>query len=297
MEVYPGSPYPLGATYDGNGTNFSVFSEAATRVELCLFDDARRREAGRPARADRLLLARLPAQRGPRPALRLPGSRPLRPGPRLPLQPGQASAGSLRQGDRGGAALARGPLPLPFRRPRRPAQRSGQRPVHAPLGGHRPLLRLVQGSPPAAHPARDGHLRGARQGLHACGTRTSPGSFAAPTRPWATRWRSSTSRSWASPRWSCMPVHQFVHDQHLLDRGLRNYWGYNSIAYFAPHAEYSASRQARRARCRSSSTWSRRCTRPASRSSSTWSTTTPPRATTSARCSRSRASTTRPTTG
>src|SRR5215204_1543260 len=37
--VWPGRPYPLGATYDGVGTNFSVFSEAADRVELCLFDE------------------------------------------------------------------------------------------------------------------------------------------------------------------------------------------------------------------------------------------------------------------
>jgi isoamylase len=37
-----------------------------------------------------------------------------------------------------------------------------------------------------------------------------------------------------------MPVHQFVHDQHLVDRGLANYWGYNSIAFLAPHNGYSA---------------------------------------------------------
>ena len=36
-----------------------------------------------------------------------------------------------------------------------------------------------------------------------------------------------------------MPVHQFVHDQHLVDKGLRNYWGYNSLGYFAPHSEYA----------------------------------------------------------
>src|SRR3954451_16366788 len=40
VKVWPGTPYPLGATYDGSGTNFSVFSEVATRVELCLFDDS-----------------------------------------------------------------------------------------------------------------------------------------------------------------------------------------------------------------------------------------------------------------
>ena len=45
MEVWPGAPFPLGATWDGEGTNFSIFSEHAERVELCLFDgddDARR---------------------------------------------------------------------------------------------------------------------------------------------------------------------------------------------------------------------------------------------------------------
>ena len=40
-----------------------------------------------------------------------------------------------------------------------------------------------------------------------------------------------------------LPVHQFVHDAHLVDRGLRNYWGYNSIGFFAPHNEYAASGQ------------------------------------------------------
>ena len=40
MEIWPGRAYPLGAVHDGAGTNFSVFSEAAHRVELCLFDEA-----------------------------------------------------------------------------------------------------------------------------------------------------------------------------------------------------------------------------------------------------------------
>ena len=38
-KLWPGRPFPLGATWDGNGTNFSLFSEHARRVELCLFDD------------------------------------------------------------------------------------------------------------------------------------------------------------------------------------------------------------------------------------------------------------------
>ena len=47
MRVWPGSAYPLGATYDGGGTNFALFSEVAERVELCLFDDS-----GRETRID-----------------------------------------------------------------------------------------------------------------------------------------------------------------------------------------------------------------------------------------------------
>ena len=39
MEIWPGKPYPLGATYDGSGVNFAGVSEVAERIELCLIDD------------------------------------------------------------------------------------------------------------------------------------------------------------------------------------------------------------------------------------------------------------------
>ena len=48
-----------------------------------------------------------------------------------------------------------------------------------------------------------------------------------------------------------MPVHQFIQDSTLLDRGLRNYWGYNTLGFFAPHADYAAAAGSRRA-CRAS---------------------------------------------
>ncbi|HEX4790342.1 MAG TPA: glycogen debranching enzyme, partial [Actinospica sp.] len=51
-QAWPGRAYPLGATYDGDGTNFALFSEAATAVELCLFDDAGREERVRLAEVD-----------------------------------------------------------------------------------------------------------------------------------------------------------------------------------------------------------------------------------------------------
>ncbi len=62
--VWPGTPYPRGATWDGEGVNFALFSEHAERVELCLFDASGRRELQRIAlpRAHRPRLARLPAR-------------------------------------------------------------------------------------------------------------------------------------------------------------------------------------------------------------------------------------------
>jgi glycogen operon protein len=54
IETWPGRPYPLGATYDGTGTNFSLFSEVAEAVELCLFDadGAERQENDQQNRPD-----------------------------------------------------------------------------------------------------------------------------------------------------------------------------------------------------------------------------------------------------
>ena len=67
VRVWPGLPYPLGATWDGSGTNFALFSAHAEKVELCLFDDAGEREIARDraARVHPRDLARLPARRAP----------------------------------------------------------------------------------------------------------------------------------------------------------------------------------------------------------------------------------------
>ena len=80
MRVSAGSPHPLGATWDGRGTNFALFSANAEKVELCLFDSAgpARARAHRAAGADRRRLARLSARRAAGPALRLSRARPLR---------------------------------------------------------------------------------------------------------------------------------------------------------------------------------------------------------------------------
>ena len=128
MRVWPGHPYPLGATWDGAGVNFALFAENATKVELCLFDspgcDARKRSGIPLPRADRPGLARLPARRPARPALRLPRPRPVRAGQGASLQPEQGRARSLCQGDRPRRAVGRRAVRLQGRRSGRPTCRS-----------------------------------------------------------------------------------------------------------------------------------------------------------------------------
>ena len=89
FRVEPGLPHPLGATWDGGGVNFALFSAHADKVELCLFDPKGKREIDRialPEYTHEVWHGYLPDVR-PGPALRLPRPRPLRPAERPPLQP------------------------------------------------------------------------------------------------------------------------------------------------------------------------------------------------------------------
>ena len=143
LDVWPGKPYPLGATFDGSGVNFALFSEAADRVELCLIDDgtAADRDPGRADRGRRFGLARLPAAHPAGPAVRLPGARPVRSEPGPPLQPGQAAARPVREGHRRHDRRRRVAVLLPVRRPER-LQRPRLAGPHHALGGDEPVLRL-----------------------------------------------------------------------------------------------------------------------------------------------------------
>ena len=62
-----------------------------------------------------------------------------------------------------------------------------------------------------------------------------------------------------------MPVHYFVQDRHLVDKGLRNYWGYNTLGFFAPEPSYASNRKIRAMWSENSRRWSRDCTTPASK--------------------------------
>ena len=175
MQVWPGSPYPLGATYDGRGTNFALFSEVAERVELCLFDDEPQRDPRRGHRGRRPRLALLPAPGRPGPALRLPRARPLRPRRGAALQPEQAAARPVREGHRRHHRVGPAAVRLQLRRRAIPQRRG----LGAPDDARRvdqPVLRLDR-RPPAVRPLqREPDLRGPREGAHPAAPRRAGGA-------------------------------------------------------------------------------------------------------------------------
>src|SRR4051812_2282039 len=235
----PGEPFPLGATWDGSGTNFSLFSEVATKVELCLFDATGGEE--RIALPDRTAFCWNGFVRGVKPGQRY-GYRvhgPWEPADghrcnpaKLLLDPyAKAITGDIRWD----AAVF--PYPMggddlqlsdtdsaPFV-PRSVVvdphfDWSGDRAPRQPL--HKTIIyeTHVKGFT-KRHPDIPEPLRGTYAGL------AHPAAIAHLTRLGVTTVE-------------LLPVHQFVHDARLLEQGLRNYWGYQSIGYFAPARDYAS---------------------------------------------------------
>ncbi|MBL8471818.1 MAG: glycogen debranching protein GlgX [Rhodocyclaceae bacterium] len=240
-EVWPGSPYPRGATWDGMGVNFALFSENASKVELCLFDEAGREEIQRVELreyTEQIWHAYLPEAR---PGL-LYGYRvhgPYKPelGMRfnhhkLLLDPyAKALHGSLRWSDahfayRVGHAAADLSFDrrdnangMPKCRVIDPAFTWGDDcPPRVPWHDTVIYELHVRGFT-MRHPGVPQHLRGTYAGL------------AAPAVIDYLRRLGVTAVE-------LMPVHAFCDDRHLVEKGLRNYWGYNSIGFFAPDPRY-----------------------------------------------------------
>ena len=244
-----GQPYPLGATYDGTGTNFSLFSSVAEGVELCLFGEA---DGGDGARgADR-------AARGRRATAGTPT---------CPTSgPASATAtGSTARGTRPRGSGATRPSCCSTRTPRRsPARSTGTRRASPTTSPTPPKPNTVDSAPHVPHalvgdPFFDwGNDRSPRHPMHETiiyeahvrGMTLQPpgvpeelrGTYAGLAHPAVVEHLTSLGITAIE----LMPVHQFVHDHHLVERGLRNYWGYNSIAYLAPHNGYATSRRSGR---------------------------------------------------
>jgi isoamylase len=238
--IRPGEPFPLGATWDGTGTNFSIFSEAAERVELCLFD-----EHGGETRLtlpERTAFCWHGYLRGVGPGQRYgfrvhgrwdPGQGHWCNPAKLLIDPyARAIAGQI---DWTPAVF---PYPLGGDALQRDDADSAP---HMPKSvvvddrfdweGDQPLRRRLHETV-----VYEVHLKGFTK-RHPGIPESVRGTYAGLAHPAAIE----HLRSLGVTAVELLPIHQFIHEQYQLDRGLRNYWGYHSLGYFAPHGEYSSS--------------------------------------------------------
>ena len=245
MEVWPGKPYPLGATWDGRGVNFSLFSEHAAKVELCLFDgpDARHESArvALPERTAYVWHGYLPdARPGQMYGYRVRGPYDPRSGHRfnpakVVLDPYARQIGrTLRWDDAVLGYSAAGPAGDLAADPRDSAPFAPLGVVPDPAfawGADRPpripwhetvIYEVHVKSFTARHPDVPEPLRGTYLGL------ASDAAI-----------RHLTELGVTAVE--LLPVHQCASERRLADRGQTNYWGYNTLAYLAPDVRYATS--------------------------------------------------------
>jgi isoamylase len=241
--LLPGKPHPLGATWDGEGVNFAIFSEHADRVELCLLDPKGRREAQRiqlREQTDQVWHGYLPEARpgllygyrvyGPYDPERGHRFNPYK----LLLDPyAKAIVGSLRWSDAHfGYRIGAERADLSFDRRDNAFGMPKCQVIDSAFtwGEDRP-----PGTPWHETVIYELHVKGftVRHPEIAPGLRgTYAGLAAAPIIEYLQRLGVTAVE--------LMPVHAFIDDRHLVQKGLCNYWGYNSIGFFAPEPRYSA---------------------------------------------------------
>ena len=245
MNVWPGLPYPLGATWDGAGVNFALFSEYATAVELCLFDgtDGHHECARIPLmeQTDMVWHIYLPEARpGQRYGYRVHGPYDPAAGHRfnpakLLLDPyAKAIAGTITWSDAlFGYTVGHPDADLTCD----PRDSAGNLPKCVVVD---PAFSWGHDTPPRTpwHQTLiyELHVKGFTA-RHPDVPQELRGTYAALTCPAVIDYLHALGITAIE----LMPVHQFVADRHLVERGLTNYWGYNSIGFFAPEAYYSSS--------------------------------------------------------
>ena len=262
IETWPGRPYPLGHLRRHRYQLLAVLRGGRGRRAV----PVRRRGRGaahRAQRGRRVLLARLPAPGRRRPALRLPGARPRDPARGQRCNPNKLLLDPYAKAVDGGVDWDPACFPYDVASGD-PASRNDQ--DSAPTSPRRwssTPLRLGRRPPARDAVARVGDLRDARQGVHG----HAPGHPRAAARHLCRPRPPGRRRLPHGPRRhpvELQPVHQFIHDARLVERGLRNYWGYNSIGFLAPTTSIPAP-AATAPRSPSSRRWCGRSTRPASR--------------------------------
>lgn len=244
-KVLPGKPYPLGASWDGSGVNFAIYSELATKAELCLFADP-----GSKVESERLPLSEVSAHvwHG-----YVPG-----------IQPGQLYGYRVHGPYEPHNGLRFNPAKLlidPYA-----GALCGKVNWEAPAFGHQPGHEdadlsmddkdSVWGMPKCVvvdtsfdweddQPLRipwhksiiyEVHVKGFTA-LHPDVPSEQRGKYAGLASPPVLEYLKNLGITAIE----LLPVHDFLDDKHLVDRGLSNYWGYNTMNFFSPTARYSGS--------------------------------------------------------
>jgi glycogen operon protein len=244
MRVWPGRPYPLGATWDGGGVNFALFTENATQVDLCLFDSPEATKETERIRlteyTDLVWHCYLPdVAPGQLYGYRVSGPYEPNKGHRfnpakVVLDPYAKAFGrdlkwspemfgykigdpqaDLSRDDRDNAASV--PLGMVVD----PAFTWGDdRAPRTPW--HKTII-------------YEAHIRGFTK-LHPDVPEAARGTYLGLASEPAVRYLSELGVTAVE----IMPAHEFVNDQFLIERGLRNYWGYNTLGFFAPESSYAS---------------------------------------------------------
>jgi len=242
VEIWPGAPYPLGATYDGAGTNFALFSEVAERVELCLVevDAAGQRSETRvplPEREAFVFHGYLP-RIGPGQSYGFRVHGPYDPATGSRCNPAKLLLDPYAKAVDGQPDSDESLYSYRFADPDEFNDDDSLQ--HAMLGvvvnpffdwqedrlPRRPYHETV---------IYEAHVRGLTM-THPDIPEEIRGTYAGIGHPVTIE----HLRSLGVTAIELMPVHQFVNDSTLVAKGLSNYWGYNTIGFFAPHHGYSS---------------------------------------------------------
>jgi isoamylase len=239
MQQWNGRPYPLGASYDGSGTNFALFSEVAEKVELSLIDDAGREQRITLTEVDGSVWHVYLPEVGPgqRYGYRVHG--PYDPARGHRCNPAKLLLDPYAQAVEGQVDGDESAFGYRFDAP--DEQNTMDSLGHAMLavvtdpsfdwGGDR-----APGHSYHESVIYEAHVKGLTM-THPGLPERIRGTYAAVGHPAVIEHLTELGVTAIE----LMPVHQFAQDGHLRDRGLSNYWGYNTIGFFAPHNAYSSS--------------------------------------------------------
>ncbi|MEO9140620.1 MAG: glycogen debranching protein GlgX [Jatrophihabitans sp.] len=239
MQIWPGSAYPLGATYDGSGTNFAIFSEVADRVELCLFDGEGTEVRVELHEVDGYVWhVFLPGiEPGQHYGYRVHG--PNDPANGLRCNPAKLLLDPYAKAIDG--TIAWDESLFGYHWGDEDSHNDDDSAAHLPKcvvinpffdwGVDRPPKRTYADSV-----IYETHVKGMTQS-HPEIPDELRGTYAGMAHPVVVEHLTQLGVTAVE----LMPVHHFVNDSTLVDKGLNNYWGYNTIGFFAPDHKYSSS--------------------------------------------------------